>query len=105
MPLISCKNLSKSFDLRPRILSELDLDIEAGARIAIIGRSGEGKSTLLSILSGLLEPSSGNVFFEEKPLIGKDALTRREMGFIFQSSDANSGEVRTHRRRNQGLPV
>lgn len=86
MPLISCKKLSKSFDLRPRILNEITLDIEPGDLIAIIGRSGEGKSTLLSILSGLLEPSSGDLLFENAQLLGNNPHTRRQMGFIFQSS-------------------
>jgi len=60
MSLISCSNLSKSFGPRD-IFTGITLDIPHGSRIAIVGPNGVGKTTLLSILVGLEEPSTGEV--------------------------------------------
>lgn len=72
------------------ILSGLNLAIEAGERVAIVGRSGSGKSTLLGLLAGLDSPSSGKVLIngEDIGVLDEDgrALMRgRNMGFVFQS--------------------
>ncbi len=60
MTLIGLKGIVKSYGGR-RILDELDLDVNPGARIGIVGPNGGGKSTLLRILSGLEEPDAGVV--------------------------------------------
>lgn len=69
--------------------SHIDIEIEDGSFVAIIGRSGSGKSTLLHILGGLVKPTHGEVYLEEQPLyeLNDHTLTRlrrRRMGFIFQ---------------------
>ena len=67
--MISVKNLYKEFyrgNNVLRILSGINLDIEKGERVAIIGPSGSGKSTFLRCLNGLEVPTSGDIFFEEK---------------------------------------
>jgi lipoprotein-releasing system ATP-binding protein len=71
------------------ILSGLDLDIEAGRSLAILGASGSGKSTLLYILGGLDKPSSGELLFEGKAVFGRSeddlaAWRNRSVGFVFQ---------------------
>ena len=48
----------------PLVLDEIDVAIYAGEFVALLGPSGSGKSTLLRILAGLLQPSSGQVFFK-----------------------------------------
>jgi putative ABC transport system ATP-binding protein len=75
---------------RLTILSGLELTVEAGERLAIVGRSGSGKSTLLGLLAGLDSPSSGKVLINGEDIGALDedgrALMRgRSMGFVFQS--------------------
>ncbi len=72
------------------ILSHLDLLVEAGNQLAIVGRSGSGKSTLLGLLAGLDVPSEGDVFINGQNITqldedGRAEMRARHMGFVFQS--------------------
>ena len=60
MPLVALDRVSVAFGHLP-LLDEIAFQVDAGERIAIIGRNGTGKSTLLQILSGDLQPDSGLV--------------------------------------------
>ncbi len=87
--IIKAKNLKKSFcnPQKVSILSDVSLDIAQGESIAITGRSGEGKTTLLHIL-GTLEPfESGQIEIAGVPHNQTNAATLRNkhMGFIFQA--------------------
>lgn len=62
MSLIRVQQASIAFGPTP-VLDKVSLTIEAGARTALVGRNGEGKSTLLKILAGLLQPDTGEVVF------------------------------------------
>ena len=71
-------------------LDAVDLDILRGERVALMGPSGSGKSTLLNLISGLDEPTSGTIYFEERPLdtMTDNELTllrRKKIGLIFQT--------------------
>lgn len=71
-------------------LRDVNLHIESGEFVAIVGTSGSGKSTLLHLLGGLDRPSSGSVLVEGQEIFALDdeALTifrRRKIGFVFQS--------------------
>jgi NitT/TauT family transport system ATP-binding protein len=67
--MISVRNVSKSYG-DVRALEDVSLEVERGESCAIIGPSGCGKSTLLLIISGLLQPSSGEVYIENKIVDG-----------------------------------
>ncbi|MCB1671251.1 MAG: ABC transporter ATP-binding protein [Gammaproteobacteria bacterium] len=72
------------------ILDHVNLDIEAGQAVAIVGASGSGKSTLLGLMAGLDSPSSGDVILDGHSLASLDeeerALLRGQLvGFVFQS--------------------
>lgn len=73
-----------------RALDGIDLSIEDGEFIAVVGTSGSGKSTLLHMLGGLDRPTSGKVYVDGKDIFSlkDDALCvfrRRKIGFVFQS--------------------
>jgi lipoprotein-releasing system ATP-binding protein len=90
--LIRAEALCRSFpmgDSRIDVLRGIDLSIRRRERLAILGNSGVGKSTLLHLLGTLDRPSSGRVLFEQKSLFERDpvglARFRNEsLGFIFQ---------------------
>ncbi len=75
---------------RPAILEAIDLSIQAGTYVAIMGESGVGKSTLLNLLAGLDRPDGGRILFDgvELATLDDDAMTllrRRAIGFVFQA--------------------
>ena len=90
--MISVRSLSKSFKTdrgQIDVLKEIDLDIRAGERIAIIGASGAGKTTLMHLLGGLDKPTRGAVQFADKDIFSYssyelDAFRNRSIGFVFQ---------------------
>lgn len=88
-PAIRFDNVSKAFGSK-KILNELSFDVERGSSVAILGRSGTGKSVTLKLMIGLLEPDSGGVFVLDKevPSLSPSKLSelRRQMGFLFQNS-------------------
>src|SRR5271167_1141143 len=72
-----------------RVLRNLDLNVEAGDEIAVVGQSGTGKSTLLHIIGSLEEPTAGKVYFEGEDLFALDQKSLAEfrnqkLGFVFQ---------------------
>jgi phospholipid/cholesterol/gamma-HCH transport system ATP-binding protein len=87
--VISIKGLKKGFDSNS-VLNGIDIDIFKGENIAVLGRSGSGKSVLIKLISGLLKPDSGTikVLGQEVDKISGKALQelRLKIGFSFQSS-------------------
>jgi len=91
-PIIEVKNLTKKYRVGSEIISALngvDLHIERGEFLAIVGTSGSGKSTLLHMMSGLERPTKGEILINGM-LINKvrekdmASFRRKHMGFIFQ---------------------
>lgn len=93
MNVLSAQNLKKYYGNGESLVKALDgvnLDVERGEFVAIVGTSGSGKSTLLHMLGGLDRPTEGKVFVDDKDISGlkDDALCvfrRRKIGFVFQS--------------------
>ena len=90
--LIKTENLCKSYhtgDLHVEVLKDVDLSVEKGDFIAVMGPSGSGKSTLLHLIGGLDRPSAGKVFLGDRDLSELSdreisVIRRRNIGFVFQ---------------------
>jgi ABC transporter. len=88
--LINVKNVSHSYDMINFIIKDFNLTIDKGEIIAIIGASGSGKSTLLNIIGGIIEPTKGEVLYDNvniHKLNKRDAETFKlsKLGYIFQN--------------------
>jgi len=96
-PYIRCSNLYKIYkvaDLEVVALRGLELEVERGEIIAVIGASGSGKSTLLNVLGGYDTPSAGDVHVGEYDLLNMNRrevvdYRRHEVGFIWQQTSRN----------------
>ncbi|WP_086314142.1 amino acid ABC transporter ATP-binding protein [Enterococcus sp. 7F3_DIV0205] len=85
--MINIKNLHKTFG-KNEVLKGIDLDVNAGEVVVIIGPSGSGKSTFLRCLNLLEQPTDGIIEFEGKNLLDKDTdidALRQKMGMVFQN--------------------
>jgi biotin transport system ATP-binding protein len=88
-PLYSVKNLGKVFPPGGfQALSGINLDIYAGECVLVAGSNGSGKTLLMRILAGLLDPTEGEILFYGKPLSKNLGKLRRGVGLIFQDADA-----------------
>ena len=93
MTILETRALRKVYgsgDTEVRALDGVDMTVEKGEFVAVVGTSGSGKSTLLHMLGGLDRPSEGSVFVEGKDIFSlkDEALTifrRRKIGFVFQN--------------------
>lgn len=91
-PMVCVRNLSKSYmrgKEKVEVLTGIDLDIQTGSFVALMGPSGSGKSTLLNLVSGLDVPSGGSIDVcgERVDRMSSAQLSRwraRQVGFVFQ---------------------
>ncbi|WP_411913979.1 energy-coupling factor ABC transporter ATP-binding protein [Acidipropionibacterium timonense] len=111
--LLATRSLCATHPGRPLVLSEVDVDLRQGVRVAILGANGSGKTTLLRCLSGSLEPVSGQVMREETVLrYGRADLRehRRDVQLVLQDPDdqlfsADVFQDVSFGPMNMGLPV
>jgi len=90
--VLQCEGLSRVYDDADRsitVLSDVNLTLLAGEKIAVVGASGSGKSTLLNLLGGLDYPSSGRVLMRGRNLAELSErdlcqLRNRQLGFVYQ---------------------
>ena len=93
MTLYKLENVSKTYQLGnepTHALNKIDLNIDEGQIVVILGPSGSGKSTMLNILSGIDNPTSGKVYYKDNRIdkLNSKELTiyrKENLGFIFQS--------------------
>ena len=91
-PVIACHGLVKTFHQGPaevKVLTGVDFQVQPGERVAIVGASGVGKSTLLHLLGGLDQPTAGQVMVAGNDMAKADERRRAEirnryLGFIYQ---------------------
>jgi phospholipid/cholesterol/gamma-HCH transport system ATP-binding protein len=86
-PVFEIRGLKKSYGAR-RVLDALDLEVERGETIVILGRSGTGKSVTLRLLVGLEPPDSGSIRFDGEEIVGLEEAKllpiRRRVAMLFQ---------------------
>ena len=90
--ILNAKGIEKRFvqgDASIEVLGGVDLSLAAGERVAIVGRSGSGKSSLLHVLAGLDDANQGQIFVAGEPMAAasndaRTALRRKYMGFVYQ---------------------
>ncbi len=87
MEILSLNNVSYSYVKRKKVLNNINYNFSTGKLYAIIGRSGTGKTTLLSLLSALTSPNEGNILFKGDDIKKIDRYKYRSqyVGVIFQS--------------------
>lgn len=91
-PVIRCRHLAKAFaedGLRVVVLQDVNLEIQAGDQLAILGVSGAGKSTLLHLLGGLDQPTTGEIEVAGQRLdalsdAARSRLRNQALGFVYQ---------------------
>ena len=95
-PFIKVENLNFSYDdgdANVPALHNVNLSVEEGEYVAVIGRNGSGKSTFAKLLNMILEPTSGKIFIEGKDITDKNITEeeifaiRRNVGMVFQNPD------------------
>ena len=89
MPLFEMKNTS-FYDGLTSVVNDVSLSIEKGSVTAFLGEPGSGKSTVLKLISGIVIPTKGKIFFNDRNLINmntKETLAfRKKMAYMFQNS-------------------
>lgn len=92
--VLEAKQVSKTFwlgDTKVEALNQVNLEVNEGEVVAIVGKSGAGKTTLLNILGGLEVPDSGDVIINQKSLYNgvsddkRTEIRREQIGYVFQT--------------------
>ena len=78
---LSCRGVDVAYD-QVQVLFGVDLDVEEGEIVALLGTNGAGKSTLLKAVSGLVDPIAGSIAFDGRDITHADAVTTSRLGII-----------------------
>jgi ABC-type bacteriocin/lantibiotic exporter with double-glycine peptidase domain len=93
---ITLKQVSFQYDpSAPKVLQDINIQVDAGQKIAIVGRTGSGKSTLGKLLLGLCLPTEGEILYDDIPLHTLDLQSvRAQLGVVMQDTHTFSGTIR-----------
>jgi branched-chain amino acid transport system ATP-binding protein len=80
-PALMCRGIDVAYD-KVQVLFGVDLDVQRNEIVALLGTNGAGKSTLLKAISGLVDPSAGEIWFEGQDITHADAVTTSKLGII-----------------------
>ncbi len=80
-PLLSCRGVDVAYD-KVQVLFGVDLDVERGEIVALLGTNGAGKSTLLKAVSGIVQPVAGQIWFDGKDITRADAVATATQGIV-----------------------
>ena len=92
-PILRIKNLNKFYSGGFQALKDINLDIEKGEIVALLGPNGAGKTTLISVVCGIVNPSSGNVSVDGHDIIKDFRKTRSIIGLVPQELTTDSFET------------
>lgn len=85
MEFIRFENVEKSYEDGKKIIDNLNLKINYGEFVTLIGKSGSGKTTMLKLINGLINPNSGKIFIKNKEINEWDIIElRRSIGYVIQ---------------------
>lgn len=85
MEFIKFENVEKSYEDGKKIIDNLNLKINYGECVTLIGKSGSGKTTMLKLINGLISPNSGQIFIKDKEINEWDIIElRRNIGYVIQ---------------------
>jgi len=91
---IEFRNVSFSYDAREPVLEDISFHIRPGERVAIVGPSGVGKTTLLSLILRFYRPNAGEIYFDGRPAADYEVGSlRRRIGYVAQSTLLLSGTI------------
>jgi len=91
---IEFKNVSFSYDIHEPVLKDISFRISPGERVAIVGPSGVGKTTLVSLILRFYRPTSGEIYFDGRPSSDYEVGSlRRRIGYVSQSTLLVSGTI------------
>lgn len=80
-PLLVCEGVQVAYD-KVKVLFGVDLTLQPGEIVALLGTNGAGKSTLLKAISGLVDPSGGRIVFDGRDITHADAVTAAKLGIV-----------------------
>lgn len=81
---VEVKNLKKVYDNGHEAIKDVSFSVKKGDLVCLLGPSGCGKTTILNMLAGLLNPTSGDILFDSKSVVNV-APKDRQIGYVFQN--------------------
>src|SRR4051794_1874010 len=91
-PIISVRNLTKTYASGFKALNGIDLDIAAGEIFALLGPNGAGKTTLISVICGIVNPTSGTIVADGHDVIADYRAARAKIGIVPQELHTDAFE-------------